>query len=100
MQKTIFLYLKQDGTLIGYHGSTICNVVDRTEAKQYSCITPEEIGKQHTVIRKNLDYVLNATEENQKDRFISLLGNKQRYFPDLLPDDVKLCHETINPEEL
>jgi hypothetical protein len=92
----IFKYInKKDNSLLGYHLSTFCQIGTKEQAKQYGCSTDDEIESQKEIIQNNFNHVINSTEENDKDRFISLLPIKKAYFEGLTQEDIDLQHEVI-----
>ncbi len=79
--KTVFKYVNSDNNeLIGYHCCSMCSTsTDIRYAKEYSCVTIDEICKQLNVIYKNFSYLT-----KEKRMFKNLPISKVSIFPETI----------------
>lgn len=87
-QYIVAYYRMKDDTLLGYHLSTFCQLTqDILKAKRYNGENPTS---QLQIIRKNLDYTLDITEESAEKALMGgiNLNIKNKYFEELEKSDV------------
>lgn len=93
---TVFKYINsKDGSLIGYHISSFCQIGPLEKAKQYRCTELPNIQRQLEIIRSNLDNILDMPDE-PTDRFLDtlrLLSKAQ--FNNLTKEDIGIQAEFI-----
>lgn len=84
----VVAYYDKSNNLLGYHADTFCNLTqEKMAGKRYSGENPYT---QLEIIRKNLDYTLDMTEEKAPKVFLGALNLrvKERHFKDLSKEDV------------
>ncbi len=93
----IVKYHLKDGTFLGYHRSTFCQLTDNRDlVKRYYNNVPV---KQITEIEKNLKKVMKA-EEGDGSIFGALaIGPKEDHWKDILYDDVTISYEYFDGSE-
>lgn len=88
----------KDDSLFGYHLDTFCNVTQEKEtAKRYSGDNPYG---QLAIIRKNLDYTLDMTEEKAEKGFFSRLNMtvKNGHFEGVSKEDLYIEAEYLDDD--
>lgn len=84
----VVAYYDKNDNFLGYHDSTFCTLTQKKEqGKRYSGENPYN---QLAIIRKNLDYTLNMTEEKTEGKIFAKLNlqTKEQHFPNLGVEDV------------
>lgn len=97
-QYVVGYYRTDNDKLIGYHADTFCSLVDDIlKAKRYA---GEDPYAQLAVIRKNLDYTLDITEEKAEKVFLGKINLqvKNKFFSTFAKEDIYINAEYFDKE--